>query len=186
MLAQHLRNPPFNMTCMLNEATGAQVPNSHFSGSRQISTIFGSPGIVTGQGVCFPHWFGIGDHRVMVLEFSAKAAFNGTYPAIATPKARTLNSKIPRHKRQYCKTLTKLTQKHNMQYKLDTLTQIGPLLSNRQFQYLHNKYDSELGDFMRHAERHCTKRFSSSLEYSPTVGQWQKKTSSSQMDPQMA
>ena len=72
-LAQRLRDPPFNMTCMLEEATGEQVPNSHFSGSRQISTIFGSRGIVTGQGVCFPHWFGIGDHRVMVLEFSAKA-----------------------------------------------------------------------------------------------------------------
>ena len=114
-LALRLKEPPFNMTCMLEDATGEQVPNSHFSGGKQISTIFGSSGVVTGQGICFPHWFGIGDHRVMVLEFSAKAAFNGTYPTIAKPKARTLNSKLPRLRRQYCDTLSKLTHHHRMQ-----------------------------------------------------------------------
>ena len=174
-LALRLKEPPFNMSCMLEEATGQKVPNSHFSGNRQISTIFGSCGIVTGQGVCFPHWFGIGDHRVMVLEISAKAAFNGTNPTIVTPKARTLNSKIPRLRRQYCNTLSRLTQHHRMQRKFDVLTHLGPILTTEQFQYLHNKHDNELGTLMRSAEKQCTKRYTASLEFSPTVGQWLKK-----------
>ena len=152
-----------------------RVPNSHFSGSRQISTIFGS---------CFPQWFGISDHRVMVLEFSAKAAFNGTCPAIATPKARALNSKIPRHQRQYCKTLSKLTQQHKMQRKLDVLTQIGPNLRHRHFQYLHNKYDSELGDAKCRTALHQTIHHSTGVQ--PNRRPMAQKTSSSQMDPTLA
>ena len=174
-LAQSLREPPFNMTCMMTEATGEKVPNSHFSGRRQISTIFGTQGIVTGNGVCFPHWFGVGDHRVMVLEFSAQAAFQGAYPTIATPKARILNSRVPRLRRQYCNALSHLTQHHKMEQKLELLTQISPHLHTEQFQYLHNKYDTELGEFMRHAEHRCTKRHTTNMEFSPTVGQWLRK-----------
>lgn len=174
-LAQSLKEPPFQMTCLMKEATGEPVPNSHFSGHRQISTIFGTKGIITGHGVCFPHWFGIGDHRVMVLEISAHAAFKGDYPTIATPKARSLNSKIPRLRRQYCKTLSQLSEQHKIQQKLDVLTQVSDHLTTDQFQFLHDKYDIELGELMRHAEKSCTKRHTTSMEFSPTVGQWLKK-----------
>ena len=93
-LATQLKEAPYNMHCMLEEAMDEKVPNSHFSGSRKISTFFGTPGIIVGHGMCYPHWFGIGDHRVMILEISAKAAFNGTYPTISKPAARMLNCKI--------------------------------------------------------------------------------------------
>ena len=66
---------------------GGKVPNCHFSGTQKISTFFGTPGIVTGNMMCYPHLFGIGDLMVLLLEFSAKAAFNGTYPTFATPFA---------------------------------------------------------------------------------------------------
>ena len=62
-----------------------------------------------------------------------------------------------------------------MQHKLDVLTQAGPYLSTDQFQFLHNKYDMELGDLMRHAEQRCTKRHTKNMAFSPTVGQWLKK-----------
>ena len=111
----------------------------------------------------------------MVLEFSAQAAFKGAYPAIATPKAHILDSRIPRLRRQYCKALSHLSKQHKMQHKLEALTQAGPYLSAEQFQFLHNKYDTELGDLMCSAEQRCTKRHTKTLAFSPTVGQWLKK-----------
>ena len=67
-LSQELAKELINTTCVMQRAMGEAVPNSHFSGGKLISTIFGSSGVVTGQGICFPHLFGIGDHRVMVLK----------------------------------------------------------------------------------------------------------------------
>ena len=119
----------------------------------------------------------------MVLEISAHAAFKGDYPSIATPKARIPNSKITRLRRQYCKTLSHLSEQHKIQQKLDVLTQVSTHINTDQLQFLHNKYDTELGELMRHAEQTCTKRHTMSMEFSPTVA---KKACSSQMDPPMA
>lgn len=62
-----------------------------------------------------------------------------------------------------------------MQRKLDTLTQMGPMLDTHHLQYLHNKYDAELSELMTNAERQSTKGHTMSKEYSPKVGQWLKK-----------
>jgi hypothetical protein len=95
-LSSSLAQYPINMECLFEPVLGEKVPNSHHRGSGKISTMFGSPGLLQGNAMCYPHWYGIGDHRVFVLEVSADSLFGGTYPAIATPRARQLNSKITR------------------------------------------------------------------------------------------
>ena len=172
-LASKLKERPYNMTCMMADALGEQVPNSHFSGTRKISTFFGTPGIVTGHAMCYPHWFGIGDHRVLLLEFSAKAAFNGSYPKIASPSARTLNCKISRVTRRYCCKLQQLTDAHKMGTRLNHIE----CLQGDLYTAAHNHWDTELGEYMRCAERASTDRGPSSICFSPSVGQWLKKRS---------
>ena len=76
------------MSCLFEPVLGERVPNSHFRGRTAISTMFGSPGLVSNNAICFPHWYGIGDHRVFVLEVSAASLFGGEFPTIATPPAR--------------------------------------------------------------------------------------------------
>lgn len=44
-------------------------------------------------------------------------------------------------------------------------------------QRLHEKWDTELGNFMKHSEGGCTKFKSCAIEYSPTVGQWIRRRS---------
>ena len=172
-LARELATEPINMTCLMQRAVGEKVPNSHFSGKGQISTIFGSPGVVTGNGMCYPHWYGIGDHRVMVLEIAALAAFEGSYPTISTPTARILSCRTKRHKEKYCKRLRQLVSDHKMD---ERLQRIG-YLTDEQYTLEHNQWDNELGDYMRSAERHCSHYKDGSIEFSPTVGQWLRKRS---------
>ena len=93
-LAVALRQDALNMQCLMEQATGEKVPNSHFRGSSAISTIFGSVGLAHGHGCCFPHWYGVGNHRVMVLEITAKSLFDVNYPLIASPGAQRLNCRI--------------------------------------------------------------------------------------------
>ncbi len=172
-LAQELNREPYNMTCLLQRAMGVTVPNSHFSGKGKISTIFGSPGVLTGHGMCYPHWYGIGDHRVMVLEIAASSAFEGSYPTIATPTARILSCRTRRHKDKYCTRLQQLTTEHRMK---DRLTKIH-LLKGEEYILTHNKWDNELGDYMRNAESTCSHYKDGTIAFSPTVGQWLRKRS---------
>jgi hypothetical protein len=172
-LAQELATEPINMTCLMQRAMGEMVPNSHFSGKGQISTIFGSPGVVTGHGMCYPHWYGIGDHRAIVLEIAAFNAFDGSYPTILAPTARILSCKTKRHKEKYCMRLRHLIDEHRMDERLHDIH----TLTGEQYIVAHNQWDNELGDYMRSAENDCSHYKDGSIEFSPTVGQWLRKRS---------
>ncbi len=65
-LAQELATEPINMTCLMQPAMGEKVPNSHFSGKGQISTVFGSPGMATGNGMCYPTGMEVGSSRLQL------------------------------------------------------------------------------------------------------------------------
>jgi hypothetical protein len=62
-----------------------------------------------------------------------------------------------------------------MQEKLTVLEDNAHSMSTARLQHLHDKWDTELGQFMSHSEKLCTRFKSCSLEYSPTVGQWLKR-----------
>jgi len=166
ILAQKLKCEPLNMTCLLQQAMGEPVPNSHFTGKGKISTIFRTPGVLTGNGIYYHHWYGIGDHRDM-------DAFEGAYPTIATPTARILSCRTKRHKDKYCKRLCSLLDEHKMEERLESIN----LLEGNQYSSAHNKWDSELGDYMKSAENACSHYRDGTIDYSPTVGQWLRKRS---------
>ncbi|KAL3803357.1 hypothetical protein HJC23_009321 [Cyclotella cryptica] len=176
-LAIALRQASIQMSCMIHQALGEQVPNSHFRGSGKLSTIFGTPGLLEGNAMCYPHWYGVGDHRVFLLELSANSLFGGEYPAIARPTSRQLTCKINRVRTNYCKALTRLVREHNMPVKLTRIQALSGMMSPSASQAIHDKWDQELGEFMSHAERKCTKFRNCSIEYSPTVGQWLRRRS---------
>ena len=171
-LARALSVGDADLSCLMEPVLGEQVPNSHFRGTGKISTIFGSPGLIQGHAMCSPHWYGIGDHRVFVLELSATSLYGGDLPAIPTPTARQLNCKISRVRLKYCATLTRLTERHKMGIKLQTIQSLRSWLPQSQIHYLHDRWDTELGEFMCSAEKTCTTMKSCLIEYSPTVGQW--------------
>lgn len=162
-LAKSLQEHPYNMHCLLKEAV--QFPNTHFSGSQQISTFFGTLWIVTGHGMCYTYWFGIGDHRVMVLEISTKAPCNGHYPAISSPSARSLNWKISCVRQCYCDQQEQPVQSHKMR---ECLKQIHAL-QGKAYTQAHNKWDSELGEFMKCAEQDSTGYKNGKVDFSPAV-----------------
>ncbi len=123
-----------NLSCMFESALGEKVPNSHFCGTEPISTMFGSPGLVQGHAMCYPHWYGIGDHRVFILEVSADSLYGGDMPTIVTPAARQSNCKISHIREKYCSSLKTLVTRHKMKEK-------QAILKNSDSIYLGNKYN---------------------------------------------
>jgi len=71
--------------------------------------------------------------------------------------------------------MTKLVEEHRMDEKLQKIEQLYDLAPQTAIQRAHDKWDDELGQFMRHSEKKCTKVKSCDIAYSPTVGQWLKR-----------
>jgi hypothetical protein len=176
-LAISLVEAPFHMCCLFQQATGEKAPNSHFRGRTPITTIFGSNGLTVGDGMAYPHWYGVGDHRVFVVEVSAASLFGGKYPTVGSAAARTLNCKISRCRAQYNSVLKSLCDRHKMHEKLLRLKCLDDNVTPAQYQLMHNRWDNELGEFMSSAEEQCTKFKSCQIEYSPTVGIFIKRRS---------
>lgn len=174
-LTKALSETPLDMHCLLEDAMGCQVPNSHFRGTEKITTLFGTPGLVTGDGMVYPHWYEIGDHRVFILEVTADSMFGGEYPTMALPTLRSLNCKVSQIHNQYCKVLKALSDRHKMHKKLVDLECLSDDVTPAQYQLMHNKWDNEWGDFMASAEDQCSKFKNCSIEYIPTVGLWIKR-----------
>jgi hypothetical protein len=83
-LATALKDEKYGLSCLFQAATSADAPKSHFSGSEPITNIVGSGGLTVGDAMAYPHWYGIGDHWVFVLEISVASLFRGKFPKIGT------------------------------------------------------------------------------------------------------
>ena len=166
-LAQKLMKAPYSLSCLVQECTGDSTPPSWFRGSEPICTIFGTPGLCVENAIVFPHHYGVGDHRITLIEISAASLFGGSYPKMPKKSARQLNCSIERTKRQYCAALSKLLEEHNMYEKLNLLWTMD--LDEETLTSTHEAFDTELGELMAAAESQCTKYKRDDLECSPEV-----------------
>lgn len=87
-LATTLVTDGVDMKWLMEPTLGEKVPNSYFWRSGKQTTMFGAPGLVSGHIMCYPHWYGVGDHRVFLLEILATFLFGGEYPAICPPTSQ--------------------------------------------------------------------------------------------------
>jgi hypothetical protein len=65
-----------------------------------------------------PVGFGIGDHRMMVVDFTTESMVGINPQAVVRPGARRLNSKIPRCLARYNAKLEELLERHRITEKV--------------------------------------------------------------------
>jgi hypothetical protein len=82
-LATALQEERYGLSCLFQAATGSDAPKSHFRGSEPIMTIFGSGGLTVGDAMAYPHWYGVGDHRVLLLRFLLRRFLVASTPRLA-------------------------------------------------------------------------------------------------------
>ena len=98
-LAMELQKSPLDMSCLIKSVTGSAIPATHQRGSQPIDCILGTLGLIPENGMVFPFYYGVGDHRILVVELSSSSLFGHTFPSITKQETRSLNSKIPRCRR---------------------------------------------------------------------------------------
>ena len=87
-------------------------PASHISGLKQICGVWISPGIYLLASATFLHYFGIGDYRCIVIDFSISKFLDKGFIPIYKPEMRRLTTKQPKAIQNYLQRAESLFHYH--------------------------------------------------------------------------
>jgi hypothetical protein len=121
-----------------------------------------------------PAGYGIGDHRLFVIDFASKDIVGTSSPKIVRPASRRLNTKLPRVAAEYSRLLEEKIIKHRL-IKRVGIAHVSSR-SRKSFARRLNHLDKELGNYMRYAEKHCRKIKSGRIPFSPEASLWIRQT----------
>jgi hypothetical protein len=155
---------------VVGEFTQKQIGTTYFRGSEPIGRVWATSGVTVCNAAIMPAGFGVGDHRLFVIDFVTKDLVGEAPPKVVRPASRRLNTKLPGVSEAYCNMLEKEIIKHRLiewtgeayersRSKMD--------LRNRL-----NQIDKKLGEYMRYAEKKCRKIKSGRIAFSPKAALW--------------
>ncbi len=81
---------------VLGDFTHQPVGPTYFRGSKPIKGVWATSDILVCNVAIMPAGYGIGDHRLFVINFSAADTIGISHQKVAHPTSRKLNTKIPR------------------------------------------------------------------------------------------
>jgi hypothetical protein len=143
----------------LTEALSSEHPNlpetkSWFRGKHQIEGVWFSPELQAQNSMLLPFGFGVGDHRMIIIDVPTKQLIGTELPAIQRPKARRLQSFHPKVQNKYLAFMEKYEQNHHILSKYQTLHQ-NKDLPVPYIKFHLEQLDKILSDGMTAAEKRC-------------------------------
>ena len=150
--------------------TGKQIGATYFRGSKPIDAVWVTTDIQVAGACIMPAGFGIGDHRLFVIDFVASSLVGDTPRKIVRAPARRLNCKIPGVVERYNKRLELKIRKHRLLERMGAvyLSEDDPATKKQRLDVL----DKESKDYMKNAERNCRKIKSGTIPFSPEAAKW--------------
>ena len=112
-----------------------------------------------------PVGYGIGDHRVFILDVLTSSMVGLTPPMIIRSQARRLNTKIPGVEKRYLKVLEELVRRHRFNERLATAYANGTNAESVKIEA--NKIDRGATACMKKAKKKCRRIKSGRIPFSP-------------------
>ena len=94
--------------------TGTKLGATYFRGSKPIDGVWATSDITVTSACMMPVGFGIGDHRLFVIDLLTASLIGNTPTRIIRPGARRLTTKLPGIVHAYTERLEKLVLKHRI------------------------------------------------------------------------
>jgi hypothetical protein len=116
-----------------------------------------------------PAGYGIGDHHLLVIDFSTADMIGMSCPMVVKSASRRLNTKIPSVATEYVRILEEKVS----HWLIKHMGAAHRKSRSRALATVHfNRLDRELGQYMRYAEKKCRKIKSGPILFSPIVSLW--------------
>jgi hypothetical protein len=160
-----------NMVEVVGDFTGKWIGATFFRGSKPIDGIWATPDLVVTHACVMPAGFGVGDHRLFVVDFQEESLIAKAPFQVKRFTSHWLNTKVSsRAVRNYLSQLEKNLEHHQL------IERIGQLhtkhKSRRKFQRGLNKLDKQGKDLMINAKKKCRKIKSGRIPFSPEAALW--------------
>ena len=145
-------------------------PATFVRGTRQIDAVWTTPDVQV-EAACFtPFYFGIGDHRGIIIDIPKVSLIGGDIRTIYRPTARKLKCNEENVWKAYNEKLEVYLRRHRVKEKLDHVKQHYPPRHPRLRTVL-NSIDQVISDGMRHAEKKCRRIKAGAVPYSPKLAE---------------
>jgi hypothetical protein len=133
--------------------THQRMGATFFWGSKPINGVWATSDILVSNASIMPAGYGIGDHRLFVIDFCAQNIIGSQPPCVVRAASHPLNTRIPRIAAKYVQIIEEKVIEHCL------IERVGKAhissKSLRKVAKRFNKIDRELGDYMQHAEKKC-------------------------------
>ena len=151
---------------------GKHIPLTHMRGKRPICAVFATTGVET-CGVCIlPRKSGVGDHLCFLIDQTSDSVLGTDFPRIVRLSGRKLHCNAQRLVRNYNMDLKRLLLEHRMFSRMKDILAAERWLLEHDFEWIMNRWDDELTDYMLSTENNCHKFKIDHIEWSPKVGVW--------------
>ncbi len=155
---------------VVEEFTGKAIGTTFFGGSKPIDGVWATSNINVCNAAIMPAGYGIGDHRLFVINFASKDIIGTNPPKIICPASRRLNTKLPHVAAEYSRLLEEKIIGHCL------MKRVGKAHVSSRSRWTFTRHlnclDKDLGDYMRYAKKNCRKIKSGRIPFSPEALLW--------------
>ena len=120
-----------------------------------------------------PVGYGVGDHRMFVIDFLTSSLIGCNPPKIVRAAARGLNTMILSVEDEYVNMLETMMEHHRLIHKVQRL--IGDGLSEGELKKDLDALDAEMMQCMHAAEKECRRVKSGRIPFSPEASKWTRR-----------
>ena len=99
---------------VVGEFTGQQLGATFFRGTELIDGIWATSDVVVTNNCVMPAGYGVGDHRLFIIDFLTSLLIGASLPRIVRVAARRLNTKIPGTAGKYSDKVEQQTLQHRV------------------------------------------------------------------------
>jgi hypothetical protein len=150
--------------------TGIRLGATFFRGRELIDAIWATSDLEVAHVCVMPVGYGVGDHRLFVVDFSTASMIGTCPPKIACPVLCRLNTKIPGCALWYNRALKKNILRHQLLVRMISVAESED--SKEAIMAKLNQLDWEGEQYMRHAEKKCCRTKSGRIPFSPEALLW--------------
>ena len=153
--------------------TGRRIGPTFFRGQLPIDGIWTTPDVTISNACIMPAGYGIGDHRLFVIDLHTESLVGPGPPRERRAASRRLNTRLPHVVKKYIENLEKNLHRHRL---IEKLGEAHSGSTDREgIQARIGKVDECSMQFMKHAAKKCRKIKSGRISFSPESVIWIKR-----------
>jgi len=155
---------------VVGKFTARQLVAMYFHGSEPIDRVWTTGDITVANACVMPVGFGVGDHRLFVVDFATTTLVGSGMTTVVRPALRRLNAKIHGCADRYNKSLHQNILRHWLLERMVAVASSGD--SKSDMAQTLNKLDQEGEAYMKRAEKKCCRFKSGRIPFSPEDSLW--------------